>query len=200
MWHDAPCFLLTERGSAWKAGSDCSDRLPRPFVASLPYTEDEDDVTDDVVGKDGNDSCAIECCGDEVEEEADEADDAEDGRDSWGDDVRDSDRAELGEEDVDMSEQSEPRRPPCLRRPAAPPSPTDSSARFPTVGTAAVVGEGSGADSSCCKNESISSKGSGDSGSAIAIGRNKYGGCDGMLVSAAGESDRNQGGEWGRKK
>ena len=44
MWHDAPCFLLSTRGSAWKAGSNCSDRLPRRLVDILPYgVEDDDD-------------------------------------------------------------------------------------------------------------------------------------------------------------
>ena len=71
--------------------------------------------------------------------------------------MRDSDRAELGDEDVDvhsdMYEQSEPRLP-AIRwgRSTSAPSPTRAAS---SVRTASDV-DGSGADSSCCRNDSMS--------------------------------------------
>ena len=132
-------------------------------------------------------------CGEELED-ADEADDAEDGCDCCGDEVRDSESAELGEDDVDMFEQSEPRRPPRSYRALLLPSAGAPSSRF-TIAATAAVGEGSGTDSSCCRKDSISANGSGDSGSVDTSGRKGNGGWDGMAVGVAGESDRNHGGE-----
>ena len=95
--------------------------------------------------------------------------------------MRDSESAELGDEDVDMLEQSEPRR---RSRSRCPPlcvsSATVSSSSFtatPSIPSAAPVDEGSGADSSCCRNESMSAKGSGESSSAEeGRGRKRKGG------------------------
>ena len=77
--------------------------------------------------------------------------------------MRDSDSAELGDDDVDMFEHSEPRRPTrCSRRPTTPttllpnPTATPSSSFTAAAATAAGVGEGSGAESSCCRKESMS--------------------------------------------
>ena len=109
--------------------------------------------------------------------------------------MRDSERAELGEDDMLILEQSDPRRPPrSCRLPSIRSTAAPSSSRFTTAATA-VVGEGSGADSSCCKKESMSSNGRGESGSAESSCRKRKGGWDGIAVGVAGESDSSQGGE-----
>ena len=171
--------------------SNSNERLPRRGVASLLYADDEegnddnaDEADDD--GSSGN-SERSELSGEDV----DEADDPDDGCDSCGEHVRDSDRAELGDDDVDMFEQSEPRLPPLSpRRP-----PTLSA----TTAVTAAADDGSGMDSSCCRNDSMSAKGSGDSGSAETMGRKRNDGWDSMSMGVVDECDRHHSGEHGLK-
>ena len=131
-----------------------------------------------------------------MEEADEEADDTEDGWEVRGDEWRDSARAELGEEEVDMFEQSDPRRRSRPRRLVLTLRSVTislSHSRSSSLRTAPVC-DGSGADSSCCRNESISGNGSGESGSVeCMMGRKRNGGWDGMLTGVVGESDRSQG-------
>ena len=81
MWHDAPCFLRSVRGSAWKVGSSSDDRLPRRAPVSLPYAEEDEEAADEVEEDGSSVSSESVWCGDEVEEE-DEAEETEDGCDN----------------------------------------------------------------------------------------------------------------------